>query len=116
MLEQRTGAAAAATAPARFAASPATATATAAAAAAAPFGASAAAATSALPASALPASALPPWTDTPLSWTLSSRLAQWGPALLHWFYAQGRKTGLDSFLMGPSGYGYILPGNMSREP
>ena len=106
MLEQRTAAAAAAAAAAATAAATATTT------AAAPFGASAAASTSALP----PASALPPWTDTPLSWTLSNRWAQWGPALLHWFYAQGRKTGLDAFLMGPSGYGYIFPGNMSREP
>ena len=62
-------------------------------------------------AAASAASPLPPWTHTPLSWTVSNRWQQWGPSALEWFYAQGRATQLDSFLMGPSGYGYVFPGS-----
>ena len=39
----------------------------------------------------------------------------WGPPVLEWAYAQAESTGVDSFLMGPSGYGYLFPGNMTRQ-
>ena len=42
-------------------------------------------------------------TKTPVGWTISNRWMQWGAPVLRWAYAQGRGTGLDSFLMGPSG-------------
>ena len=54
-------------------------------------------------------------TKTPVGWTISNRWMQWGAPVLRWAYAQGRDTGLDSFLMGPSGYGYLFPGNETRE-
>ena len=52
---------------------------------------------------------------TPVSWTVSNRWLRWGPSVLAWMFAAGRATGSDSFLMGPSGYAYTFPGNMSAE-
>ena len=54
-------------------------------------------------------------TKTPVAWTISNRWMQWGVPVLEWAFAQGRATGLDSFLMRPSGYGYEFPGNQTRE-
>ena len=42
-------------------------------------------------------------SKVPLSWTISNRWLQWGPAVLEWAYAQAAATTTDSFLMGPSG-------------
>ena len=39
-------------------------------------------------------------TKTPVAWTISNRWMQWGVPVLEWAFAQGRATGLDSFLMG----------------
>jgi hypothetical protein len=48
---------------------------------------------------------------TPMSWTLSNRWRDFGKPLLEWFYREAaRSGGYDSFLMGPSGYGYLFPG------
>jgi hypothetical protein len=54
-------------------------------------------------------------SKVPVGWTISNRWLQWGPAVLDWAYAQAAKTTTDSFLMGPSGYGYLFPGNMSAS-
>jgi hypothetical protein len=51
----------------------------------------------------------------PVSWAISNRWLQWGPPVLHWAYEQAHKTGAHSFLMGPSGYGHLFPGNISRR-
>jgi len=40
------------------------------------------------------------------SWTLSNRLLPFAPGVLRWWYEQANKTGRDSFLFEPSGYGY----------
>ena len=52
---------------------------------------------------------------TPLSWTVSNRWAtDFGGPIARWFYdAAARSGGYDSFLMGPSGYGYVFPGAMA---
>lgn len=58
-------------------------------------------------------------SSVPISWTVSNRWLRWGAPLLRWFYAAAARGGpagtggYDSFLMGPSGYGYLFPGNMS---
>eukprot|EP01047_Picozoa_sp_COSAG01_P036189 COSAG01_NODE_2816_length_7019_cov_22.384682_5_plen_392_part_00 len=52
-------------------------------------------------------------SQVPVSWTISNRWITWGAPVLRWAFAQAMKTGVDSFLMGPSGYGYSFPGNMS---
>ena len=46
----------------------------------------------------------------PIGWTMSNRLAEWAPAILRWYYENA--TPSDSFLMGPSGYGYVYPALM----
>lgn len=47
----------------------------------------------------------------PISWTVSNRWRDFGRPVLQWFYsAAGSSKGFDSFLMGPSGYGYLFPG------
>eukprot|EP01052_Picozoa_sp_SAG31_P009453 SAG31_NODE_496_length_14862_cov_9.280837_19_plen_473_part_00 len=52
-------------------------------------------------------------STVPVSWTISNRWVTWGAPVLRWAFAQATKTGVDSFLMGPSGYGYSFPGNMT---
>lgn len=50
-------------------------------------------------------------SKVPVSWTLSNRWATFGGPVLRWFYqAAASSGGYDSFLMGPSGYGYVFPG------
>ena len=49
------------------------------------------------------------------SWTLSNRLLQFAPSVLRWWYEQANKTGRDSFLFGPSGYGYNWPSLIEPE-
>ena len=41
-------------------------------------------------------------SNVPVSWTISNRWATWGAPVLRWAFAQAAKTGVDSFLMGPS--------------
>lgn len=43
---------------------------------------------------------------------MSNRLIDFAPDVLRWWYAAATKTGRDSFLMGPSGYGYLYPANI----
>ncbi|BDA45333.1 hypothetical protein COCOBI_07-1200 [Coccomyxa sp. Obi] len=45
----------------------------------------------------------------PLAWTISNRLAEFAPFVLKWYFRQGATTGKDSFLMGPSGFGFMHP-------
>ncbi|KAL0034064.1 hypothetical protein WJX79_006605 [Trebouxia sp. C0005] len=46
----------------------------------------------------------------PVSWTISSRLATLAPFVLRWHYRQAAlRWGSDSFLLGPSGYGFLHP-------
>ena len=40
------------------------------------------------------------------------RLSELAPVILRWWYQ--RATPADSFLLGPSGYGYVYPGLMTR--
>ena len=55
------------------------------------------------------------WSGTPVSWTISNRWLDWGQVVLRWAYEQAATIGIDSFLMGPSGYGYLFPGNITHE-
>ena len=48
----------------------------------------------------------------PIGWTMSNRLAEWAPAIFRWYYESA--THADSFLLGPSGYGYIMPSMMDE--
>ncbi|KAK9793994.1 hypothetical protein WJX73_001371 [Symbiochloris irregularis] len=45
----------------------------------------------------------------PLSWTISNHLADYAPYALQWYYRQAASTGQDSFLLGPSGAGFLHP-------
>jgi hypothetical protein len=55
-------------------------------------------------------------SKVPMSWTVSNRWRDFGKPVIEWFYAEAaRSRGYDSFLMGPSGYGYTFPGAMSDE-
>jgi len=50
----------------------------------------------------------------PLAWTISPQLTEVGPAVLRTYYQEAAaRGGLDEFIAGPSGYGYINPGNMN---
>jgi hypothetical protein len=57
--------------------------------------------------------ALPGAVCPPVAWTMSNRLKEIAPVILRWWYA--RATPSDSFLMGPSGFGYVYPGIMDRR-
>ena len=35
--------------------------------------------------------------------------------MLRWAYEQAAATQVDSFLMGPSGFGYLFPGNITHK-
>ncbi|EIE20344.1 hypothetical protein COCSUDRAFT_3563 [Coccomyxa subellipsoidea C-169] len=45
----------------------------------------------------------------PVTWTISNRLAEFAPFVLTWYFRNGLVTGKDSFLMGPSGFGFMHP-------
>jgi hypothetical protein len=45
----------------------------------------------------------------PFSWTINARLAHFAPNVLRWYYTAAAKTGQESFMMGPSGFGYNFP-------
>ena len=49
----------------------------------------------------------------PVAHTMSSRLLNLAPTILQWWY--DRATPADSFILGPSGYGYIYPARMAAE-
>ena len=49
----------------------------------------------------------------PVAHTMSNRLLNLAPTVLQWWY--DRATPSDSFLMGPSGYGYVYPARMEPE-
>ena len=40
-------------------------------------------------------------------------MAELAPVILRWWFK--RATPADSFLLGPSGYGYVYPGLMARK-
>ena len=46
----------------------------------------------------------------PITWTIPSLFAKYHPALLHYLY--DTKSGLDEFIQGPTGVGYIHPTKM----
>lgn len=49
-------------------------------------------------------------------WTISNRLIDLAPHIIYWFYNISNKiTNVDSFLMGPSGYGYLYPSIISPQ-
>ena len=48
----------------------------------------------------------------PIGWTMSNRLAEWAPAIFKYYYESA--TPADSFLLGPSGYGYVYPSMMDE--
>ena len=51
----------------------------------------------------------------PMSWTVSNRWSTFGGPVLRWFYQTAAASGgHDSFLMGPSGYGYLFPVSYAR--
>ena len=49
----------------------------------------------------------------PVAHTMSNRLLELAPTILQWWYA--RATPADSFILGPSGFGYVYPALMERE-
>jgi hypothetical protein len=49
----------------------------------------------------------------PVAHTMSNRLLDLAPTILQWWYS--RATPSDSFLMGPSGYGYTYPALMEQR-
>eukprot|EP01084_Bolivina_argentea_P262687 444320_1 len=50
-----------------------------------------------------------------VAWTISNRLIDLAPHIIYWFYNMSNKiTLVDSFLMGPSGYGYLHPTMMKQ--
>ena len=52
----------------------------------------------------------------PVGWTISNRLMEFAPTVLRWLYAAAQRTGgRDSFLMGPSGYGFLHPSSNTKE-
>ena len=52
----------------------------------------------------------------PMSWTVSNRWLDFGRPVLDWFYDAAASTGgYDSFLMGPSGFGYLFPGQIKSD-
>jgi hypothetical protein len=57
------------------------------------------------------------WNDAnrgsfPVSWTQSPALADFAPGIMNHFY--GTATPNDCFITGPSGVGYVYPGNWKR--
>ncbi|CAE7227035.1 unnamed protein product, partial [Symbiodinium sp. CCMP2456] len=52
----------------------------------------------------------------PVGWTISNRLMEFAPTVLRWFFAAANRTGhADSFLMGPSGYGFLHPSSNTKQ-
>ena len=51
----------------------------------------------------------------PVSWTLSPRLPEIAPAWIEWYYSMARATMADSFLFGPSGFGYLYPAQLTSD-
>ena len=49
----------------------------------------------------------------PIGWTISPRLPDLAPAWVEWYYKTAHQTGADSFLFGPSGFGYLYPAQLS---
>ncbi|KAK9813020.1 hypothetical protein WJX72_007634 [[Myrmecia] bisecta] len=49
----------------------------------------------------------------PISWTFSNRLLTFAPFIVQWWFSRAQATGLDSYLMGPSGYGFLHPSQMA---
>ena len=49
----------------------------------------------------------------PVSWTLSPRLPDLLRTQAEWYYEQAQATQRDSFLFGPSGYGYLYPAQLN---
>ena len=57
--------------------------------------------------------ALPNAVCPPVAWTMSNRMKEIAPVILRWWFA--RATPSDSFIFGPSGYGYVYPGLLDRS-
>ncbi|CAE7692772.1 unnamed protein product [Symbiodinium sp. CCMP2592] len=58
----------------------------------------------------------PPVTSPPVGWTISNRLMEFAPTVLRWFFAAANRTrDADSFLMGPSGYGFLHPSSNTKQ-
>ncbi|CAE7815866.1 unnamed protein product [Symbiodinium sp. KB8] len=52
----------------------------------------------------------------PVGWTISNRLMELAPTVLRWFFAAANRTrDADSFLMGPSGYGFLHPSSNTKQ-
>jgi len=52
----------------------------------------------------------------PVGWTISNRLMEFAPTVLRWFFAAAKRTNdADSFLMGPSGYGFLHPSSNTKQ-
>ncbi|MBN1442954.1 MAG: discoidin domain-containing protein [Planctomycetes bacterium] len=50
----------------------------------------------------------------PLNWTIAPGLVDIGPGILNYYYTTATPT--DCFAAGPSGMGYLMPFNTSKEP
>jgi len=50
----------------------------------------------------------------PLTWSISPHLARIAPDVLEWYYAASRKTGIDYFILPPSGHLYSYPTSMNE--
>ena len=51
----------------------------------------------------------------PLTWTISPHLPDIAPDVLEWYYEAAKTTGVDYFMLPPSGYLYSYPGAMPSE-
>ncbi|MGE0827543.1 MAG: hypothetical protein AB7G75_35100 [Candidatus Binatia bacterium] len=52
---------------------------------------------------------------TPIAWTISNRLADFAPPVIKYFFDKAKERETDTFLMGPSGYGFLDPGVNPRH-
>lgn len=58
----------------------------------------------------------PDWPRVPLAWTVSPQWIELAPAVLDIYYREAaERGGLDEFVAGPSGYGYVNPGSLSPK-
>jgi len=51
----------------------------------------------------------------PLMWSMSPHLAYLAPDWLQWYYENNNKTGMDVFMLPPSGHLYAYPGMMHKD-
>lgn len=51
----------------------------------------------------------------PITWSISPHLPRIAPDVLEWYYAMSRETGMDYFMLPPSGFLYAYPGSLNED-